>query len=172
MGRTKKAAEPRCPVAIVKSSTTWRKTTVRSCAGCVTVCIPNMHRTFCGVVCVVTCPFDNSVGVGAFVIGLGQISSFLSFNTKNKTNHPISSNSHPSATANKAIHCLKWGVGGLKIMVADLYQLVIKNFAPLFELLKNNNKRSFGVVVKFDLCLRNYRFYMYLSTVLIKHIDI
>ena len=34
---------------------------------------------FCGVVCVVTCPFDISVGVGAFVIGLGQISSFLSF---------------------------------------------------------------------------------------------
>ena len=37
--------------------------------------------------------------------------------TKNKTNHPISSNSHvhPSATANKAIHCLKWGsicIGG------------------------------------------------------------
>ena len=34
---------------------------------------------FCGVVCVVTCPFDMSVGVGAFVIGLGQISSFLSW---------------------------------------------------------------------------------------------
>ena len=33
---------------------------------------------FCGVVCVVTAPFDISVGVGAFVIGLGQISSFLS----------------------------------------------------------------------------------------------
>ena len=33
---------------------------------------------FCGVVCVVTCPFDISVGVGVFVIGLGQISSFLS----------------------------------------------------------------------------------------------
>ena len=33
---------------------------------------------FCGVVCVVICPFDISVGVGAFVIGLGQISSFLS----------------------------------------------------------------------------------------------
>ena len=31
---------------------------------------------FCDVVCVVTCPFDISVGVGAFVIGLGQISSF------------------------------------------------------------------------------------------------
>ena len=25
------------------------------------------------------CPFDISVGIGAFVIGLGQISSFLSF---------------------------------------------------------------------------------------------
>ena len=34
---------------------------------------------FCGVVCVVICPFDISVGVGAFVTGLGQISSFLSF---------------------------------------------------------------------------------------------
>ena len=32
----------------------------------------------CGVVCVVTCPFDIYVSVGAFVIGLGQISSFLS----------------------------------------------------------------------------------------------
>ena len=30
---------------------------------------------FCGVVCVV--PFDNSVGVEAFVIGLSQISSSL-----------------------------------------------------------------------------------------------
>ena len=32
----------------------------------------------------------------------------------NKTNHPISSNSHPSATANKAIHSLKIGKGGTK----------------------------------------------------------
>ena len=29
------------------------------------------------------CPFDISVGVGAFVIGLGQISSFLSSNDTN-----------------------------------------------------------------------------------------
>ena len=29
-----------------------------------------------------------------------------------KTNHPISSNSHPLATANKAIHSLKIGGGG------------------------------------------------------------
>ena len=33
---------------------------------------------FCDVVCVVICTFDISVGVGAFVIGLDQISSFLS----------------------------------------------------------------------------------------------
>ena len=33
---------------------------------------------FCGVVCVVILPFDISAGVGAFVIGLGQISSFFS----------------------------------------------------------------------------------------------
>ena len=32
--------------------------------------------------------------------------------SKNKTNHPISSNSHPSATANKAIHSLKQWVAG------------------------------------------------------------
>ena len=34
---------------------------------------------FCGVVCVVTCPFDISVGEGAFVIGLGQIASFVAY---------------------------------------------------------------------------------------------
>ena len=33
---------------------------------------------------------------------------------QNKTNHPISSYSHPSATAYKTIHCLKWGGGGLQ----------------------------------------------------------
>ena len=33
-------------------------------------------------------------------------------NSKNKTNHPISSNIHPSATANKAIHSLKREGGG------------------------------------------------------------
>ena len=43
-------------------------------------------RTFCGVVCVVTCPFDISVGVGAFVIGLGHISSFLSLYKKAEQN--------------------------------------------------------------------------------------
>ena len=33
---------------------------------------------------------------------------------KNKTNHPISSNSHPSATAKSAIFSLKIGGGGYK----------------------------------------------------------
>ena len=31
--------------------------------------------------------------------------------TKNTTNNPISSNSHPSANANKAVHCIKRGTG-------------------------------------------------------------
>ena len=31
---------------------------------------------------------------------------------ENKTNNPISSNSHPSATANKEIHILEKGGGG------------------------------------------------------------
>ena len=35
-------------------------------------------------------------------------------NKMNKTNHPISSNSHTSATANKEIHSLKWGGGATK----------------------------------------------------------
>ena len=34
------------------------------------------------------CPFDISVGIGAFVIGLGQISSFLSLNRLEKGNIP------------------------------------------------------------------------------------
>ena len=35
-------------------------------------------------------------------------------NHKKKTNHPISNNSHPSATSNKAIHSLKIGGGGVQ----------------------------------------------------------
>ena len=53
-------------VAVV--TPTDRPKSVRNCC---------LIELFCGVVCVVTCPFDISVGVGAFVIGLGQISSFL-----------------------------------------------------------------------------------------------
>ena len=47
---------------------TDRPKSVRNCC---------LIELFFGVVCVVTCLFDISVGVGAFVIGLGQISSFL-----------------------------------------------------------------------------------------------
>ena len=35
-------------------------------------------------------------------------------NETNKTNNPISSNSHHSATTNETIHSLKWGKGGTK----------------------------------------------------------
>ena len=44
---------------------------------------------FCGVVCVVTCPFDISVGVGAFAIGLGQISSFKSLHLSDPSQSPL-----------------------------------------------------------------------------------
>ena len=40
------------------------------------------------------------------------IGAHVCFNSLNKTNHPISSNSHHSATANKAIHSLKIEGGG------------------------------------------------------------
>ena len=33
------------------------------------------------------CPFGISVGIGAFVIGLGQISSFLSFQVRGRSVH-------------------------------------------------------------------------------------
>ena len=53
-------------VAVV--TPTDRPKSVRNCC---------LIELFCGVVCVVTLPFI-SVGVWAFVIGLGQTSSFLS----------------------------------------------------------------------------------------------
>ena len=39
---------------------------------------------------------------------------------KNKTNHPISSNSHPSATANTTIHCIKRG-RGIHVQIVHFY---------------------------------------------------
>ena len=42
-----------------------------------------------------------------------ELDLFTYIINKNKTNQPISSNSHPLATANKAIHSLKIGGGGL-----------------------------------------------------------
>ena len=52
-------------VAVV--TPTDRPKSVRNCC---------LIELFCGVVCVAALPFDISVGIGAFVIGLGQISSF------------------------------------------------------------------------------------------------
>ena len=40
---------------------------------------------------------------------LPKILGNVSVKCKNKTNHPISSNSHPSVTVNKATHSLKRG---------------------------------------------------------------
>ena len=40
---------------------------------------PLCNRTFAALFVLSFCPFDISVGVGAFVIGLSQISSFFSY---------------------------------------------------------------------------------------------
>ena len=50
--------------------------------------------------------------------------------TRNKTNHPISSNCHPSATANIAIHCLKRGGGGN--IITELWYLGDEQFIIWF----------------------------------------
>ena len=47
------------------------------------VCNRCVIELVCGVVCV--CPFDISVGVGVFVIGLSQIFSIFSYSRTNKT---------------------------------------------------------------------------------------
>ena len=59
---------------------------------------------FCGVVCVVTCPFDISVGVGAFVIGLGQISSFLSLERRECLKMFLLNNCFPCISAIIKLH--------------------------------------------------------------------
>ena len=50
---------------------------------------------------------------------------------KEQTNHPISSKSHPPATANKAIHYLKWGIGVTKPTGKDLNK-TIKQHLQIF----------------------------------------
>ena len=58
---------------------------------------------FCGIVFVLSlCPFDISVGVGAFVIGLSQISSFFSLNNKKKNSVDCFS----TLTDNQIIHMI------------------------------------------------------------------
>ena len=51
------------------------------------------------------CPYMISVLFHTFLFTFGKVTDSQSF--KNKTNHLISSNSHPSVIANKAIHRLK-----------------------------------------------------------------
>ena len=53
---------------------------------CFQIAVTWLFRTFCMALFVLSlllCPFDISVGVGAFVIGLGPISSFLSLSEGN-----------------------------------------------------------------------------------------
>ena len=71
---------------------------------------------------------------------------FTLFYFKNKTNLPISSNSHPSATANKAIHDLKIEGGGLQkqqVWAADRVKNTFWQNKRLYSLniLKLKNER-------------------------------
>ena len=64
---------------------------------------------------------------------------------KNKTNHPISSNSHPSATANKTIHSLKIGVGGIK--QREHNKILIKYEAVHPTTVSENNSSSGMLII-------------------------
>ena len=57
--------------------------------------------------------------------------------SKNKTNNQISSNSHPSATANKAIHSLK--IGGYRGMFLTLWVKRVKVQRNVFDSLSKHN---------------------------------
>ena len=67
------------------------------------------------------------------------LSNFLS--CKNKTNHPISSNRHPSATANKAIHWLKWG-GGVNKNLWEHHIITLTKYEVVHPTLVSENNSS------------------------------
>ena len=71
---------------------------------------------------------------------------------KNKTNHPISSNSHPSATANKAIHCLKWGWMRLQF---DQFSSFLTTGERFGSSSKRNVQRKCSILVDIELTYAN-----------------
>ena len=62
---------------------------------------------------------------------------------KNKTNHQISSNSHPSATANKAIHSLK--IGGLQNQRE--HHIILTKYAALHPKADSENNVSGAAII-------------------------
>ena len=64
---------------------------------------------------------------------------------KNKTNHPISSNSHPSATANKAIYSLKIAGGGFTKPTGTSYNFT--KYEALHPTAVLENSSSSGMLI-------------------------
>ena len=61
---------------------------------------------------------------------------------KNKTNHPISSNSNLSATANKAIHGLKSGVG---LQNQREHQIILTKYEAMHPTAVSEIKENKGI---------------------------
>ena len=62
----------------------------------------------------------------------------------NKTNHPISSNSHPLATANKAIHSLKRGRGVKK---QREHRIILTKYEAVHPTDVSENNSSSGMLI-------------------------
>ena len=64
---------------------------------------------------------------------------------KNKTNYPISSNSHPSATANKAIYSLKIG-GGVSQNQRE-HHIILTKYEAVHPTADSENISSSGMLI-------------------------
>ena len=74
--------------------------------------------------------------------------------SKNKTNHPISSNSHPSATANKAIHDLIIGGGGLQNQRE--HHINLTKYEAVHSMAVSENNSSLGMIIFKTICIDIY----------------
>ena len=76
---------------------------------------------------------------------------------KNETNHQISSDSHPSATSNKAIHCLKWGGGGYAKSIWPTWRMIWWNIFHFFSGTAERNSKKLnmkqGLNVFYQVCV-------------------
>ena len=66
---------------------------------------------------------------------------------KNKTNHPISSNSHPSATANKAMHSLKISGGGGCYKTYGEHHIILTKYEAVHPTAVSENNSSSGMLI-------------------------
>ena len=65
----------------------------------------------------------------------------------NKTNHPISSNSHPSAAANKAIHSFKIEGGGGVLQNQRKHHIILTKYEAVHPTAVSENNSSSGMLI-------------------------